>query len=100
MTEEEREKFLEEMHEQGKDWDAEKKEVVVWVWQPEMNSSYWALDYDSEMGKFSVETSYWYDDEIDNRRLERGWVAHLNDESKERLQKIADKLNDAIKNIR
>ncbi len=64
-TPEERTKLLEAMHAAGKDWDAEKQEVVDWVWMPKMGEDYFMI---SDMGK--VMECSWDDFGTDKKRAE------------------------------
>ena len=45
------EHFHELMHKYGKDWDAEKKQVVDWRWKPKKEEDYWAVILDTTIIK-------------------------------------------------
>lgn len=44
-TEEEKTQLLNEMHADGKDWDAEKCDVVDYVWKPKRREKYYYINY-------------------------------------------------------
>ena len=66
------------------------------VWIPEPNERYCTV-YPSVSDEkiFSPISFYWFDDRIDKRRLELGWVFRTMEEA----QALCDKLNEAIKDI-
>lgn len=43
------ERFHELLHKHGKEWDAEKKQVVDWKWEPKENDSYYYIDIDGDI---------------------------------------------------
>lgn len=43
------EHFHELMHKYGKDWDAEKKQVVDWKWEPKEGDDYYYIDNDGDI---------------------------------------------------
>lgn len=45
------EHFHELLHKHGKDWDAEKKELVEWRWKPKIGESYFFIDSFGEIHK-------------------------------------------------
>lgn len=65
-TPEEKAKLIEYMHEGGKDWDAEKCEVVDYRWRAENGGVYWIAD-DFEVDTFEEEYNY-----VDNKYYNSG----------------------------
>lgn len=54
------EHFHELMHKYGKDWDAQKKQVVDWRWEPKEGDSYYSVDVDGEITNYT-----WDGDDFD-----------------------------------
>ena len=95
-TEEEKNLLLSKLHENGKDWDPEKKEIVDWKWKPKVGELVYFYDWCSQTCRF-INCSIIYD-------LTDGQV--LRDKkgncyaTKEECQEMCEKLNEAIKNVR
>lgn len=65
----ERKIFLERLHKLGKDWDAEKKQLVDWRWKPKKDETYWCIFIYSEIIINSYE---WDNDSFDKKMFDIG----------------------------
>lgn len=44
MTDYEKQLVVEKLHQEGKDWDEERREIVDWVWEPKIGEKVWLLE--------------------------------------------------------
>lgn len=88
-TEEEVAKFHEYLHDkEGKEWDAEKRQLVDWKWKPKKGERYWFIGY------YGVIRSYvWNNDIADINFLDFGNYF----ETKEEAEKMAEKVKKLLK---
>lgn len=61
------EQFYEYLHSIGKDWDAEKKQLVDWKWKPKDGEDYYYI-----LSNGIVHLSTWFDYKVDNSRFSIG----------------------------
>lgn len=71
-TEEEKQLLLDAIHKEGKDWDAEKMEVVDYKWSPERLEEYHYCKFNDELNEFEVETTKNYELPSDVNRVKSG----------------------------
>ncbi len=77
------ERFHELMHKNGKDWDAEKKQVVDWQWEPKKNERYYYIDNDSD-----ILCDTWDEFLIDDDRYNFGNVFRTREEAEAALERV------------
>ena len=92
-TEEEKNIILSSLHKIGKDWNAEKKEIVGHRWKPKCDEQYHYPLYLPFSGKFIPEPTIWVNLDLDTTLYNRGYVCQTSQE----CQEMCNKLNDAIK---
>ena len=63
-TEEEKQLLLSKMQEQGKTWDAEKKEVVDYRWRAELEGIYWSYNFKTRRSEDYVECNEYRDNSL------------------------------------
>lgn len=91
-TEEEIQFALDGLHEDGYDWDAEKKEIVDWVWQPKEGEDVFIPSFKS--AHFSPIRSTWRSNDVECMNLKiQGYVKRTHEE----CQELCDQLNKRIK---
>lgn len=96
-TEEEKQFLLSRLHEIGKDWDAENKKVVDYKWKPKKDEEYYAPGYDPDfIPSFIPDVWNWDNDRTDKSWWKRGWVC----KTEEECQKLCDRLEEAIGNVK
>ena len=95
-TEEEKQFLLSKLHEIGKDWDAENKKIVNYKWQPNKGDEYYILQYSSNDDEFLPLKMWWNNTEYDKGRMKEG-IAYR---TKKECQKVCDRRNETIKNIK
>lgn len=95
-SEEEKNLLLSKLHEIGKDWNAEKKAVVDWIWEPKVGKTYYFPYFSYSVNRFLGMEEPWENSTYDNCRRSRGWVFR----TKEECQAMCDKLNESIKNVK
>lgn len=66
-TSKEKAQFHKLLREHGKDWDADKRQFVKWIWKPEEGEPYWMINSNG-----TVDTYCWCDDPMDNSRFNFG----------------------------
>lgn len=66
-SDEEHKEFHELLHKHGKDWDAEKKQLVDWKWKPKDMEEYWFFT-----GSNTIIRSVWKDTLLDNKYFDFG----------------------------
>lgn len=69
VTPSEVERFHELLHKNGKEWDAEKKQLVDWKWKPKQEEDYWAVIIDVTIITFNFT---WLGSETDKERYGLG----------------------------
>ena len=85
MTESERQQLIDALHAVGKDWDAEKMEIVDWVWRPKLGQMY----YVPNLCSLDYSTGVKYDaDNCDERRIERGIAFKTPQEATEKAKQM------------
>ena len=87
-TEEEKQLLLDAIHADGKDWDADKKQIVDYKWKPKEDEAYYYID-----SFLDVCSSYWGVDSTDNLAYSRGNCFKTEEEA----QKYADKFSKILK---
>ena len=94
-TEEEKQYLLSKLHEIGKDWDAEKKQIVDWKWELKIGDKFYTpnLDFGFTFVPYECNFEGFSTQKI---REESGYVFHTEEECKS----MCDKLNEAIKNVK
>jgi hypothetical protein len=97
-TEEEKTKLFDKLKEEGLEWDANKKELVKFRWEPKVNEIYYYPSMKPQKGrvisypKEERNTELPFDKEI----IDAGWVFS----TKEECQSFCDKLSQAINQIK
>ena len=87
-TEEEKQFLLNALHADGKDWDADKKQIVDYKWKPEIGDNYYYIDL-----FLDVIDDIWSDDRMDALVYTSGNCF----KTKEEAQKYADKFIEILK---
>lgn len=87
-TEEEKQFLLDAMHEYGKDWDADKKQIVDYKWKPKIGDNYYYIDL-----FLDVVDDIWSDDRMDDLVYTSGNCFKTKDEA----QRYADKFSEILK---
>ena len=87
-TEEEKQALLDALHADGKDWDADKKQIVDYKWKPKEDEPYYYID-----SFLDVCSSYWDVDSADNLAYSMGNCFKTEEEA----QKYADKFIEILK---
>ena len=78
-----RNRLLSKLHEIGKDWDEEKKEIVGWKWEPGIGDEYY---YISATGK--IPSSVWVRSPMDILRYKIGNFFRTKEEARAMSEKI------------
>ena len=97
-TEEEKQLLLSKLHEIGKDWDAEKKEVVDLKWEPKLKERFLQPYFDRNISLFVCCEANWLNTKPQEELYKKGWVFMKG--AKKGCQTLCDKLNAAIKDIK
>ena len=87
-TEEEKQFLLDALHADGKDWDADKKQIVDYKWKPKIGDAYYYIDL-----FLDVVDDIWSDDRMDALVYTSGNCF----KTKEEAQKYADKFSEILK---
>lgn len=87
-TEEEKQFLLDALHADGKDWDADKREIVDYKWKPKTGETYYYIGYCLE-----VDNDHWRNGRLDNLVRNNGNCF----KAKEEAQKYADKFIEILK---
>ena len=87
-TEEEKQFLLNALHADGKDWDADKKQIVDYKWKPKVGDNYYYIDL-----FLDVVDDIWSDDRMDALVYTSGNCFR----TKEEAQKYADKFSEILK---
>ena len=95
-TEEEKNLLLSKLHENGKDWDAEKKEIVDIEWVPTEGEKYYYPNFDVIENLFVVNTCAWHNDTLDTGRKLKNFVFSTYRECKS----LCDRFNETINNVK
>lgn len=66
----EKQALLGAMHDQGKDWDAEKLEIVDWVWKPKKGDVVYFIDSEAAICSLNVTSDNYYPSFVDFRTKE------------------------------
>lgn len=89
-TKEEKQMLLDAMHADGKDWDADKKQIVDYKWKPKSGEVYYHIDYSFNI---QIDSLVWYDDALDEIHFSNGNCFKTTEEA----QKYADKFVEILK---
>lgn len=89
-TEEEKQILIDAMHADGKDWDADKKQIVDYKWKPNYIEVYYHIDYSFDI---QIDSLVWYGDALDEICFSNGNCF----KTKEEAQKYADKFIELLK---
>lgn len=87
-TEKEKQLLLDALHADGKDWDADRKEIVGYKWKPEIGDAYYYIDC-----YLDVVDNHWNDDRLDNLVYNNGNCFKTEEEA----QKYADEFSEILK---
>ena len=87
-TEEEKQFLLDALHADGKDWDADKKQIVDYKCKPKIGDAYYYIDC-----FLDVVDDIWSDDRMDDLVYTSGNCF----KTKEEAQKYADKFSEILK---
>lgn len=87
-TEEEKQLLLDALHADGKDWDADKKEIVGYKWKPEIGETYYCVN-----GNINATSEYWTGIDWDVLTYNNGNCF----KTKYEAQKYADKFSEILK---
>ena len=87
-TEEEKQFIINALHADGKDWDADKKQIVDYKWKPKEDEPYYYID-----SFLDVCSSYWDVDSADNLAYSMGNCFKTEEEA----HKYADKFSEILK---
>lgn len=87
-TEEEKQLLLDALHADGKDWDADKREIVDYKWKPKVGDTYYYISYG-----FEAAGVHWSGDYGDNLVYNSGNCFKTEEEA----QKYADKFSEILK---
>lgn len=89
-TEEEKQILIDAMHADGKDWYADKKQIVDYKWKPNYREVYYHIDYSLDI---QINSLVWYGDALDEIYFSNGNCF----KTKEEAQKYADKFFEILK---
>lgn len=89
-TEEEKQMLLYALHADGKDWDADKKQIVEYKWKPKYREVYYRINYSFDI---QIDSLFWYGDALDEIHFSNGNCF----KTKEEAQKYADKFVELLK---
>ena len=89
-TEEEKQMLLNAMHADGKDWDADKKQIVDYKWKPNYRELYYNINYSLDI---QIDSHVWYGDALDEICFSNGNCFKTTEEA----QKYADKFVELLK---
>lgn len=87
-TEEEKQLLLDALHADGKDWDADNKQIVDYKWEPKIGETYYYIDC-----FLDVVDDIWSDDRMDALVYTNGNCFKTEEEAK----KYADKFSEILK---
>ena len=89
-TEEEKQILIDAMHLDGKDWDADKKQIVDYRWKPKCREVYYRINY--SLG-IKIDSFVWYGEALDEIYFSNGNCF----KTREEAQKYADKFVEMLK---
>lgn len=89
-TEEEKQLLLDVLHANGKDWDADKKQIVDYRWKPNYRELYYNINYSLDI---QIDSHVWYGDALDEICFSNGNCFKTTEEA----QKYADKFFEILK---
>lgn len=87
-TEEEKQILLDVLHKNGRDWDAEKKEIVPYKWKPKEGEVYWCVNESAAVGCYK-----WANFPADIKFYSIGNCFRTEEEA----QEMADKFKELLK---
>lgn len=77
------ERFHELLHKHGKDWDAEKKQLVDWKWKPKRNERYWFVSSSGRIKDYG-----WTDSPADEAGFDFGNCFRTREEAEAMAEKV------------
>lgn len=77
------ERFHDLLHRHGKEWDAEKKQLVDWRWKPKRNEEYWAITPEGDIDLYR-----WEDTIDDSKYYDFGNCFGTNEEAEAMAEKV------------
>lgn len=83
-------RFHKILHNHGKDWDTEKKQLVTWKWKPKEDEDYWAVILDTTIIKLVFT---WLGSVTDEIRYQLGNCFRTREEAEAMVEKIKELLN-------
>ena len=85
MADSEKQRLLDAMHKEGKDWDAVNKKVVGYVWRPKKGEEYYvACIYNNRLW----EVDFWQEDADERRLFDNGLVFKTSEEAIARAKRM------------
>lgn len=96
-TKEEKQLLLDALHKDGKDWDAENRQIVDYKWKPKIGTYIHYPHFNNEFNQFVILTRVWKENDMYlHLLLKKGWIFQTFKES----QEFCNKLNKTIKNVK
>ena len=95
-TNEEINSMMDMLHLFKYDWNAEKKKIIDYKWQPKKGDEYYILQYSSNDDEFLPLEMWWSNTEYDKDRMKEG-IAYR---TKKECQKVCDRRNKVNKDIK
>lgn len=89
-TKEEKQILIDAMHADGKDWDADNKQIVDYKWKPNYRELYYNINYSLDI---QIDSHVWYGDALDEICFSNGNCFKTTEEA----QKYADKFFEILK---
>lgn len=101
-TEEEKQTLLDALRKDGKDWDAENKQIIEYEWKPKNGEEFWFCDDFSvgHLNPYFHPCKGKYVSKANNDNMSYNYRKYFKIDEKEKCQKYCDKLNEAIRNIK
>lgn len=87
-TEEEKQLLLDALHADGRDWDADKKQIIDYKWKPKLGEMFYCISY-----IFEAVENRWSDDRWDNLAYNNGNCF----KTKYEAERYAEKLCEILK---
>ena len=94
-TEEEKQKLLDKLKEEGYEFDFEKKELIKLKWKPKYDEEYWCPSWLYSDGIIPY-FAQWSNSKADNIYQNKGWVFR----TKEECEQFCSKLNNVIEGVK
>ena len=90
-TKEEKQMLLDAMHADGKDWDADKKQVVEYRWKPNYRELYYHINYSLDI---QIDSLVWNGDALDEIFFSNGNCFKTIEEAKRYADKFVELLKE------